>query len=293
MLLDPFALFSNFAPVAGLLVMILAGKFLIIFLVGLLMRLPLGVSVVSGITLAQTGEFLFVLLRSAHGTGLAEGAFADNLSLAAILSMLVTPALMWVSPRVAAGLDRMGRLQGLFPSRAAESEDRGSGLRQHVIVAGYGITGKELARSLREVGVDYAIADMNAETVRRIAREGEKAYFGDVTSPAMLEKLGIEQAAAMVIAISDHRAAERAVRQARQLAPELDIIVRARYVAEVDDLFRAGASSVVPAEFEAAVEIAAQVLAGQNIEPGVIDSHLARLRAQCRASQKSSLPPRS
>jgi CPA2 family monovalent cation:H+ antiporter-2 len=289
MLLDPVALVDSFVSVAGLLLLILMGKFAIVFLVGLLMRLPPSASLISGITLAQTGEFLFVLLRSARGTGLAEGAFTDDLSLAAILSMLVTPPLMWLSPRVAAGLGRVGRLRGLFASRAAESQGRDPSptLRQHVIVAGYGVTGQELARSLREVGVGYVIVDMNAETVRRIIGEGEKAYFGDITSPALLEKLGIGEAGALVIAISDHGAAERAVRQARHLATELPIIVRSRYVAEVDDFFHAGATIVVPAEFEAAVEITAQVLAGQNVEPGVVESHVARLRAQCKASRKA------
>ncbi len=291
MLLDPAALVGNFAPVLGLLLLILVGKFLVVFLVGFILHLPPSVSLVSGITLAQTGEFLFVLLRSAHGTGLADGAFADNLSLAAIVSMLVTPALMWVSPRVVAGLSKLGKLQRYFNSHdiqiQAEGTESPATLRNHVIVAGHGITGQELARSLREVGVDYVIVDMNAETVHRLAGEGEKAFFGDVTSAEMLHKLGIERADALVIVISDPRAVERAVRQARQLASELPIIVRSRYVAEVDGLFGAGATSVVSAEFEAAVEITSQVLAGQNVDSSVIDAHVARLRRQCKASRKS------
>ena len=286
MLLDPVAIAGNPLPVLGLLAAILLGKFAVVTAVAVILRLPLRVALISGMTLAQTGEFLFVLLRAADGTGLVGAGLSGHLVAAAILSMLVTPLLMYASPHVAAGVTPPDWLQKLLGVRTAVGPGSPPDLREHVIIAGFGIAGRALAEALRERDIEYAIVELNTETVRELLSHDEPAFYGDVTRIAVLEKLGIHHASEMVITINDPDASMRAVRAARSLAPDLPILVRARYVAEVDRLIESGATGVVPSEFESAVEVVSQVLADRGVDREEIDAHVERMHGRCRARDR-------
>jgi CPA2 family monovalent cation:H+ antiporter-2 len=287
MLLDPLAVMRDPLPVLGILVLILSVKFLVITGVALALRLPLRVALISGMILAQTGEFLFVLARAAEGTGLVDTGIQGHLMTAAILSMLVTPLLMYASPHVAAGLSSFGVLHRYLGIRSVVEEGRPSARTDHVIIAGHGVAGAELSAALRGRDIDYAIVELNAETVRTLLAQDEPAYFGDVTNPEVLEKLGIHHARELVITINDPDAARRAVTAARGIAPELPILVRVRYVAEVEALLEAGATRVVPSEFESAVEIVSQVLEGHGVDGDEIRAHVERMHGRCKVKRAS------
>ncbi|MHC4607396.1 MAG: cation:proton antiporter [Planctomycetota bacterium] len=287
MMLYPLDLLSDPLPVLGLLAAVLAGKFLIVTVVGLVLGIPLRVALITGLVLAQMGEFMFVLLKAAQGTGLASAPVFSNLLAAAILSMLVTPILMYASPHIAAGVVRFGALQRLLGVRIPEISDSAAEVSDHVIIAGCGITGRELAAALRARTIPYVIVELNPETVRSLLAQDEPAFFGDVTSVEILERLGLQRAREMVIAISDPDAALRTVRAARRLAPDLPLLVRARYVDEVARFLEAGATSVVPSEYESAVEILRQVLARHGAGPDEIESRVASMHARCRARDRS------
>jgi CPA2 family monovalent cation:H+ antiporter-2 len=147
-----------------------------------------------------------------------------------------------------------------------------------VIVAGYGVAGEELCQALRGCGIPYVVVDLNPQNVHRAAAQGEPAFFGDITGPEILEAVGAPRAKELVVLINDPTAAERTVKAARQLAPSLHIVVRSRYVGDVAPLLAAGASHVVPAELEAAVEVVAQVLARHEVGAGRLGAELARMR---------------
>jgi CPA2 family monovalent cation:H+ antiporter-2 len=162
---------------------------------------------------------------------------------------------------------------------ADEAEDVGR-RQDHVIIAGYGVTGRELARSLRTCGVPYVIVDLNPDNVRAASGEGEPAFFGDVTSPEVLEHLGVRTAREVVLVVNDPGAAIRATHAVRRVAPNAHVLVRARYAADVEPLLKAGASDVVPAEIEAAVEVAARVLARHEVCATDVADQAGRIRAE-------------
>jgi len=279
MLLDPAALVENGGSILALVGAIVVGKFVVVFLAGMAVRLSLRVCVLAGVALAQVGEFSFVLAHAARGTGLLEGAFAANLWMAVILSLLVTPLLLMVGPHIAAGVGKSRRLTRLLDVRtSAEACQVCRVLRDHVIIAGFATAGQDLARSLKVSGVPYLIVDINPRNVRAAARMGEPAVFGDITSEEVISLLGAGAAAEMVVVINDAGAAERATRAARRIAPELPILVRARYLADVEGLLKAGATDVVVAEVEASGEIAARVLACRGVAAPVIADQVARIR---------------
>jgi CPA2 family monovalent cation:H+ antiporter-2 len=287
MLLDPLALAEGPIPVLGLLGLIIVAKFAIVVAVGLVLGLPLRVSLITGMTLAHGGEFLFVLLRAAEGTSLVGDELASQLVAAVILSMLVTPVLMYVSPKVAAGVSELWLFRWIGRGRQVAEEEDTDQLDEHVIIAGHGVAGEELSGALRARGIPYVIVDLNAETIKLLTMQGEPARYGDVTNAEVFEQLGIHRAAELVVAINDPGAAHRAVSVARELAPELPILVRARYVGEVQNLLDAGATRVVPSEFESAIEIVSRVLTRHGVSREEVLAHIEDMHLRCRARNPS------
>ena len=291
MLLDPMDLVRDAGPILGLLIAIVLGKFTVVFLVSIAMRLPLRVCVLAGSALAQIGEFSFVLTRAAEGTALMEEPFAGNLTIAVILSMLITPVAIVLAPHLAAGAGRINALTRFLGVRSSE-EAVGDvhALRDHVIIAGYGVAGQELARSLKECGIAYVIVDLNAKSIRGATQKNEPAFFGDVTSPEVLESLAADRARELVLVLNDPGAAVRAIKAARRVAPNLAVMVRTRYLGDVEMLLAAGANDVMAAEVEASVEVASRVLSRHHVEQSMIDKQLSRIRGLRREAVISETP---
>ncbi|MFQ5606620.1 MAG: cation:proton antiporter [Candidatus Zixiibacteriota bacterium] len=280
MLMAPVVFIQDFAPISLLLLAILLGKALVIFISGMIMRLPLRVTALAAVALAQVGEFSFVLMNAGRGSGLLDPELETHLIAAAILSMLITPFAISFGPKLASGVGKVRVLARLMKvSTAEEARSRTDALRGHVIIGGYGFTGLELAYALKEAGVQYVIAELNPENIRRATEAGEPIYFGDVTNADALTHLGVERASELILAINDPTANERAVKATRSVAPNLHIIVRTRYLLDIEPLLEAGASEIVPAELEAAVEVTSRVLRRHQVEPNLLAELYTRIRS--------------
>jgi len=274
MLLDFRDALDHLVPILGLFGAIVVGKFVIVVLLSsAVMRLPLRVGVLTATSLSQVGEFSFVLLLAAGNTGLLEEAFQDNLTVAIILSMLATPFALALGPHLARGFGRLNPLVRVLRVRTTAEPREPEPLRGHVIIAGYGLTGRKLASSLKRIGVEHIVVDLNSENVRDAVRCGEPACFGDVTSAEVLGHLGVAEAAQLVIAINDPDATARAISGARRAAPELQITARTTYEDDVAKLEAVGATQVVAAERAAADAVVDCVLRALNHEAdGKIES---------------------
>jgi CPA2 family monovalent cation:H+ antiporter-2 len=169
---------------------------------------------------------------------------------------------------------------GSFRESSEEPKVAGSLTLGHVIIVGYGLNGQNLARVLKEVGISYRILEMDPYLVGWARDSGEPISFGDGTRPEVLRKMAIEQARILVVAISDPVATAHVVSQARRLRADLYVIVRTRYVAEIDHLYRLGANQVIPEEFETSVEIFARVLQEYHIPRNVIALQIDMIRRE-------------
>src|SRR5206468_8306989 len=179
-------------------------------------------------------------------------------------------------------LERVLPLRRLLPESRTPLPEVGGAqdqLRDHVIIAGYGLNGRNLAAPLRSVRVPYLIVELNPQTVRQARAQGEPAFYGDATREEILRALGVDRARLFVVAISDPAATRRMVRVARGLNPALHIIARTRYVVEIPELARLGANVVIPEEFETSIEIFTRVLAHYEVPQGDIDTLVNRIRA--------------
>jgi monovalent cation:H+ antiporter-2, CPA2 family len=196
-----------------------------------------------------------------------------------VLTMLLTPFLIELSPRIARRAEAIQRLHH-WTRPKSQPEVPVVRLRDHTIIAGYGINGRNLAQVLRETEIPFVIVEMDGRVVERESARGISIYFGDASHPQTLRRLGIQEARALVLAISDPLATRQTIKVARQLNPNIHIISRTRYLREIDDLRALGADQVVPEEFETSIEIFCLVLQEYRVPSGMIAAKAERIRKE-------------
>lgn len=284
LLLSLAALFENITTVLLWLVFLFIGKALIIWLVVRFLGFPQRISAMTAIGLAQIGEFSFVLAKSGRTVDLLPDADYQSFLAATIISMIATPFMIAAAPRFGYFIQSfMSDGTTEEPEENAEENihlTSSGGLNNHVIIVGYGLNGRNLARVLRAVLVPYTILELNADVVREAKTKGEKINFGDATRREVLKHAEIEKASALVLAISDPQAGRRAVKNARQLSEDIHIIVRTRYISEINELLELGANEVIPEEFETSIEIFSRVLQRYGVARNVIDEQTEKIRGQ-------------
>ena len=217
LLLSLGALIENFSTVLLWVVFLVIGKTLIIWSVVQLMGFPQRTAAMTALGLAQIGEFSFVLAKAGQSAQLFSGADYQTFLAASIISMIATPFMISAAPSFGEFMQKV--FTDKKDDDAFESEEEeihltsSGGLENHVIIVGYGLNGRNLARVLRAVLVPYTILDLNAETVRRAKEKGEKINFGDATRREVLHHAHVKDANALVLAMSDPQAARRTVKQ--------------------------------------------------------------------------------
>lgn len=243
---------------------------------------PRRTALVAGLGLAQIGEFSFVLLELGRAHGVLAGEPYQLLLATAALSMLATPALVTLAPRLA---DRLG--EGAPPAAAGEN----AAASPQVLIVGYGANGEILARILHETSIRYRIVDADADRVKRALAAGEPVLFGDATRPEILAHAGAAQVRLAVIAISDPQAVTAVVRCIRRLSSQARILVRTRRLREVKSLERAGADRVVAEEYESAIAIYTWALEELHVPRNVIAAQTRVLRGEDYKLLRGVRPP--
>ncbi len=278
MLLDVGAVWKFKLTVLGLVAAVLLLKFSVVVLIVRLLGFGSRIAVLTGLALAQIGEFSFVLAGVGRANGFLAGDIFQAFIASSILTILATPFLIQASPGLADHGARTFRWKKRLVEDAAKP---GCDLADHVIIAGFGLNGHNLAHVLKEAGIPYVILELNPVTVRRATAEGELIIFGDVSSPIILEEARIRQAKSIVFAISDPEMTRRGIKAARALNPDVFVIVRTRYASEVDDLLKLGASDVIPEEFETSIEIFTRVLEKYHVPRNIVDAQIRIFRGEC------------
>jgi CPA2 family monovalent cation:H+ antiporter-2 len=288
MLLRPDQLLSQWPQVSAWMLLILGAKALVGYLVILALGFPPRIAAVTGISLAQVGEFSFVLASVGRERGLLTGAQEQQFLAVAVLSLALTPFLV----RIAAWAGALrGSGTGESTPAALDQPEKAVGPggppipgtstpAGHVIVVGYGINGRNLSRVLRETGIPYVILEVNPVLVRRARREGQPVRLGDASRRESLASCGLQDAAVVVLAISDPSATRVAVVLVRESNAKAHIIARTRLVSEVAELMRLGADEVIPEEFETSIAIFARVLRRFHVPGNVVRLQERALREE-------------
>ena len=241
---------------------------------------PLRVALMTAVLTSQIGEFSFVLSKVGTQAGLLDAQLTQGFIAVAVGSMMLTPLLARFAPRVSARIERW--LPGTYVrGRAVTVTVRGElpPLDDHVIIVGYGVNGRNLARVLGRVGIPFIVLEMNPDAVRAERKRGRPIMYGDATRPEILKLAGIDRARVLVLAISDAGATRAAVDLARRLNRQLHIVVRSRYVQEMGALLAVGTDEVVPEEFETSIEISSRVLRRYLVPRDVIERLIREVRS--------------
>ena len=292
MLVDIRMLLDNWWQVlVGLLLLSLA-KTIAGTLATLSCRYALRSAMITGLITFQVGEFSFILLKQARTLNvLPDATYQLALSIVA-LSMMLTPLMFGHAEAIATRIS--GWFGRTYRHGAEDERERTGNLEGHVIIASYGLSARNVARILREFRIPYMHVEVNGDAVRRARLSGEIIIHGDASSPHVLEGAGIHRAKALVLAINDPTALARAIPAARELNPQLYILARTRYVAEIDVLLAAGADEAIPDELGAGLELATFLMQHFRASEGRIlkildeirDEHHLRYRKPDKPSSK-------
>jgi len=291
MLLDLKVLAGNLGPMLLLTAAVLLIKPLIAACASLAVGLPLRQAVLSGMALAQVGEFSLVATKAGVSAGLLSQEVFQSVLVVAVLTMLATPLLIQSAPKLAELLATtpMGRWNDPR-TRRQQPIELWPKEPPSVLIMGFGVTGRNLAASCRRCDVPYAVVELNAALVRQARSEGIPIHYGDASQPAILELVRAHQARAIVVVIDDAGAARRIVELARRIAPDAFILVRTRYLREVEPLSQLGADEVIADELEVSIEVFSRVLARMLVPRERINELIGDVRGEWRRMARSLAP---
>ncbi|MCC6334572.1 MAG: cation:proton antiporter [Myxococcales bacterium] len=293
MLFDVHVLLASPLLLAGLTVGLIIGKGLLATAAALVMRFPARVAWLAGVGLAQFGEFGFVLAQLGRQSGVVDEPTLAPVLSAGVLTMFLTPLLVRVAPHVRAGEKLLAPLARRLGARGIDdAHEAPQGLEGHVVVVGYGVAGRVLAGALEACEVKTVVLELNAETVRKGRTEGAHIYYADATSEEALQHAYLAKARAMVLVMNDPAAARRVLDTARRVAPDVPVLLRTHYLAEVKELLGLGASEVVAEEVESAVEMLVRVLRWLDVPRNVIDRQIRVSRERTYSSERKPTVPR-
>ena len=242
------------------------------------------------VSLAQIGEFSFILAELAATSGFLPVEGQGLLVSCALVSITVNPLLFRAIGPVEAWLHKHDRAWRMLSHR---SEKRGRSLNLrgqavlaerpdavHAIVVGYGPVGQTVSRILKDFDIQPVIIDLNVDTIRSLSESGEPAIYGDASRSDILEAAEIGKARYLLLTLPDRTARTRVILAARRLNPQLHVFVRARYLIERAWLKELGATEVCYEETEAAAGLAALLLREVGADEEQIKAEIDRIRAE-------------
>jgi len=249
--------------------------------------LSLGMSsrsaIIVALAISQVGEFSFILSRVGVSFGLLDQETYQLFLAVSITSMAVTPFMINLAPRLADRVSQMPLMrlfQGGAYLKLSEADPSSEVLKDHLLIIGFGINGRNIAHAARSAQIPYCVIEMNPDTVKSMRRSGEPIFYGDATSHSVLENVSASSARVVVIAISDPAATRSITQNLHRINPSAYIIVRTRFVKEVEPLMDLGAAEVIPEEFETSVEIFTRVLMKYMVPREDIDRFISEIRSQ-------------
>ena len=281
MLLDPRVLLDHPILILALVMTVVLGKFLTGLGAVLAAGAPLRSAILSGIAIAQVGEFAFILAQQGQQIGILSQADYNVFLAVSVLTMIITPFVIQWSPKLARRSEAFQRLHQILPGRLSpRPEPAQFKLRDHVVIVGYGLNGRNLARVLGEFEIPYMVLEIRGDVVQLEVGSGVPILYGDATNRSVLRQVQMEQARVLVVATSDPFGARRVVQLSREMNPALHIVVRTRYLKELEELQLLGANEVIPEEFETSIEISALVLQTYQLPKSAILEKAEQIRRE-------------
>jgi CPA2 family monovalent cation:H+ antiporter-2 len=275
MMLEPRQILAEPLLTLATLLIVLLGKpiatFAIVWSLGYGTRMALRLA----IALGQIGEFSFLLAVLGRQLGVLPEAAINPLVTTAIVSIMLNPILY----RAAGRLDRSRIAPETLPRSAAH----------RAVVVGYGPVGKTVTRLLGRYGIEPTIIEMNPETFRKLQASGERAVFGDANQQDVLVEAGIANAGSLIFSSSGSAAMTESIQKARDINPDIHILVRADYISQAPRLLKAGVNEVFADEGEVALTLITSILKRLGATPEQLSDERERARSEMSPVTQTSL----
>lgn len=283
MLLDPSFVMEHLSMILVLTLVVIVLKATLAAPAALAMGLSLRSAVLSGLALAQVGEFSFVLAREGVKHNVLAPELYQGFLAVSVLTIALTPLLLSAGPRIADYIAKLPFSERIRVGwrRVDDTHLMGhDSFADHVLCVGYGVNGEAVLHAAKMAGIQAVALDMNPEIVRKARDSGDLVVYGDATQEAVLLEEGVKQAKVVFVAISDPVGTRRIVSTVRTLNPKAHIIVRTRLVTEIQELYTLGAHEVIADEFESAVESFSRVMRRYLVPRSEIDNFTSEFRAR-------------
>ncbi len=281
MLMDPRVLLEHPILILMMVATVFIGKFVTAGGAALAAGVPLRSAVLAGVALAQVGEFAFILAQEGLKVGILYRGTYNIFLAVSVVTMIITPFFIQWSPRIARRTEALQRLHHWFPGRITHrTESSQLKIKDHVIIVGYGLNGRNLSKVLGEFEIPYVVLEIRGDVVQMELGSGVPIQYGDATNPTVLRQAQIEYAKVLVVATSDPFGARRIVQMARELNPTVHIVVRTRYLKELEELQQLGANEIIPEEFETSIEISTLVLQAYKLPKQMIMEKAEQIRRE-------------
>ncbi|APG59309.1 cation:proton antiporter [Christiangramia salexigens] len=259
--------FNNIVIIMLLVLAVVLLKMLVVGITVYILRYPTRTLFLAVFSLFQVGEFSLLLSGVGKDNGLIPENIYQYFLAISIITMGITPFLISSAPKITYSLLKAPipsavrkRLENIKKSTKAEEEFSEENLHDHLVIIGYGINGENISKAARKAEIPYVVLDTNPETFQKAKSNKEPIIFGDATNSTILKHAHIQEARVIVIAISDPGATKKILTSIRQFTQTATVIVRTRYVREIEEVLKLGADEVIPEEFETSIEIFTRVL---------------------------------
>jgi CPA2 family monovalent cation:H+ antiporter-2 len=237
---------------------------------------PVRTALLTGVTLAQSAEFSFLMARVGTEVGAVSPAVFNLMLIGAAASIMLAPGLYHGAQPLSRWLER--RLA--FGARAVPLAATASLLRGHAVLCGYGRVGQVIGAVLRQRQFPFVVIDEEPRRIRQLQKQGIPALLGDAANQVLLERVNLAQARVLIVAIPDPLATRQIVEYARRVNPDLDIVARTHSATEAAFLLRRGVSEVVHGELELALEMSRHTLRRFGVSALETLAIIQRLREQ-------------
>jgi CPA2 family monovalent cation:H+ antiporter-2 len=279
MIFDPLAMLESPAALMATLAIVLLAKPAAALAIVLVLRYPLRVALPVAISLAQIGEFSFILAALGKHLGVMPDEAVNTLVATAIISITLNPLLY----RSIGPVERW--LASRYPTAIDVASDDGADTgvpTQRAIVVGYGPVGQTVAQLLLDNEIEPTVIELNLDTVRRLKAFDVRAIYGDASRPEVLAEAGIARAASLILTSGAGSLDEEVIRRAKELNPGVLVLARTQYVRELSKLQQAGADDAFSAEGEVALAFTVRILERLGATGEQIDRERQRVEATFR-----------
>jgi len=260
------------------LVIPVAFKFGLIYVLARAFRATSGTAIRTALALGTAGEFGFVLLGQAAAVDVLDELVLQVVLAAMLLSMLLTPLLLEYSDRIAMRFASSEWLQKSL--ELAQIAQRAIATDRHVVICGFGRSGQHLGKMLEQEGISYVALEVDPDLVREAGAAGESVVYGDAARRETLMAAGVARAAALVITYPDTPSALKLLHFAREINPDLAVIVRTHDDHDLERLQKAGATEVVPEVLEGSLMLGSHALILLGVPLGRVVKRIREARDQ-------------